>query len=70
MLTNKRKIRLCALPSIVCLQAGPPGQTLRARRIFRPSALEELENQPGFLRSPACSDGKSALRRMDEMIGF
>jgi len=45
MLENKRKIRLFALSSIVCLQAGPPGQTLRARRICFVRALQRLENQ-------------------------
>ncbi len=45
MLENERKIRLCALSSIVCLQAGPPVQTLRARRIGLPSALGRLENR-------------------------
>ena len=45
MLENKRKIRLCALSSIVCLQAGPPGQTLRARQICLLSTLDMLENR-------------------------
>ncbi len=45
MLENKRKIRLSALSSIVCLQAGPPGQTLRARRICAAHALQRFENR-------------------------
>ena len=45
MLENKRKIRLGALSSIVCLQAGPQDQTLRARQICLLSALDRLENQ-------------------------
>ena len=59
MLGNKRKIRLCAFSSIVCLQAGPPGRTLRARRICLLSALDRLENRQGFRRLPAFSEGKS-----------
>jgi hypothetical protein len=45
MLGNTRKIRLFALSSIVCLQAGPLGQTLRARRICLAGALQRLENR-------------------------
>jgi hypothetical protein len=45
MLEHKRKIRPFALSSIVCLQAGPPGQTLRARRIYLVSALQRFENR-------------------------
>jgi len=45
MLEHKRKIRPFALSSIVCLQAGPPGQTLWARRICAVRALQRLENQ-------------------------
>jgi hypothetical protein len=45
MLENKRKTRLYALSSIVCLQAGPPWQTLRARRICPLRALDRLENR-------------------------
>ena len=59
MLANKRKTRLFAFSSIVCQQAGPPGQTLRARRIWPVSALEMLENQSGFLRLSAFSQAKS-----------
>jgi len=44
MLVNKRKMRLGALSSIVCLQAGPHNQTLRARHICLLSALDRLEN--------------------------
>ncbi len=62
MLENKRKTRLFALSSIVCLQAGPPWQTLRARRICPLSALDRLENQPGFQHLSACSAGKSAAQ--------
>ena len=40
MLGNKRKIRLCALSSIVYLQADPPGRTLRARR-YRLHLMEQ-----------------------------
>ena len=45
MLENKRKIRLFALSSIVCLQADPLGQTLRARRICVARALQKFENR-------------------------
>ncbi len=45
MLENKRKIRPFAFSSIVCLQAAPPGQTLRARWICVVRALQRLENQ-------------------------
>jgi hypothetical protein len=38
-------LRSFALSSIVCLQAGPPGQTLRARRICLASALRKFENR-------------------------
>jgi len=62
MLVNKRKIRLSALSSIVCLQAGHHGQTLRARQICLLRALGRLENHPGFLRLPAFSAGKSAAQ--------
>ena len=43
MLGNKSKTRLGALSSIVCLQAGPPGQTLRARHVCLLSTLDRLE---------------------------
>lgn len=62
MLGNKRKIRLFAFSSIVCQQAGPPGQTLRARRIWPVSALERLENRQGFLRLSAFSQAKSGTQ--------
>jgi hypothetical protein len=62
MLVNKRKIRLCAFSSIVCQQAGHHGQTRRARQICLLRALCRLENQPGFLRLPAFSAGKSAAQ--------
>ncbi len=62
MLENKRKIRLYALSSIVCLQAGPPWQTLRARRICPLSALDRLANQAGFRRLSVCSASKSATQ--------
>ena len=62
MLENKRKTRLCALSSIVYLQAGPAWQTLRARRICPLSALDRLENQPGFQHLSACSADKSAAQ--------
>ncbi len=68
MLENKRKTRLYAFSSIVCLQASPPGQTLRAQRNWSVSALEKLENQEvscAFL--PA--HRPIALRRMDEING-
>jgi hypothetical protein len=58
MRTNKRKIRLFAFSSIVCQQAGPPDQTLRARWILPLSALERLENRAGYLRLSACSAAK------------
>ena len=45
MLVIKRKIRLGALSSIVCLQAGPHSQTLRAWHICLLSALGRLENR-------------------------
>ena len=45
MLVNKRKFRLSALTSIVRQQAGPPGETLRARRQSLPASLESLENR-------------------------
>ena len=60
MLENKHKTRLCALSSIVCLQAGPHDQTLRARPVCLLSALDRLENRAGILRLSACSTGKSA----------
>jgi len=59
MLGNKRKNRLFAFSSIVCQEAGPPGQTLRARWILPLSALERLENRAGYLRLPACSVAKA-----------
>ncbi len=52
MLENKRKIRLSALSSIVCLQAGPPGQTLRARQICPLSALDRLESRADICACP------------------
>ena len=45
MLVNKRKFKLLALTSIVCQQAGPPGETLRARLQNLPASLESLENR-------------------------
>ena len=54
MRLNKRKIRLFAFSSIVWQQAGPPDQTLRARWMLSLSALERLENQPGYLRLSVC----------------
>jgi hypothetical protein len=60
MLVNKRKIRLFAFSSIVWQQAGPPGQTQRARWILQLSAFERLENRAGYLRLSACSAAKSA----------
>ncbi len=60
MLINKRKIRPGALSSIVCRQAGPPVQTLRAGRIWPLRALEKLENRPGFRHFPVYSEAKSA----------
>ena len=59
MLVNKRKIRLAAFSSIVCQQAGPPDQTLRARWILPLSAVERLENQQGYLRLSVFSAAKS-----------
>ena len=59
MLGNKRKNRLFAFSSIVCQEASPPDQTLRASWILPLSALERLENRLGCLRLPACSDAKS-----------
>ena len=69
MLVNKRKTRLGALSSIVCLQAGPHGQTLRARHICLLSALDKLENRAV---SCACLPAQQANlpRRMDEIDGF
>jgi hypothetical protein len=58
MLGNKRKIRLPAYSSIVCQQAGPRDQTLRARWILPLSALERLENREGYQRLSACSSAK------------
>ncbi len=62
MPVNKRKIRLSALSSIVCLQAGPPWLTLRERRICPLNALDRLEIQSGFRHLSACSAGKSAAQ--------
>ena len=53
MLVNKRKTRLSALSSIVRLQAGPPGQTLRARRICPLSALDRLESRADICACPS-----------------
>jgi len=66
MLVNKRKIRLSAFSSIVCLQAGHQDQTLRARQICLLSALDRLENRQV---SGACLPAQQAnlLRRMDEI---
>ena len=68
MLENKRKARLCALSSIVCLQAGPHGQTLRARQVCLLSALDRLEN-----RAVSCvclpAQQTNLPRRMDEING-
>ena len=44
MLKAKRKMRLGALSSIVCRQAGPPVRTLRAGRIWPLRVLGKLEN--------------------------
>ena len=68
MLVNKRKIRLPALSSIVCLQARPLGQTLRAMHICLVSALDSLENRAV---SCACLPAHQAnlQRRMDEFNG-
>ena len=52
MLINKRKVRLPALPSIVWQQAGPPGQTLRARQICPLSALDRLESRADICACP------------------
>jgi len=57
MLVNKRKLRLCALSSIVRLQAGPHGQTRWARRICRFSTLGRLENR---MVSSACPPSQPA----------
>ena len=45
MMENKRKLRLFALSSIVCLQADPLGQTPWARRICVARALQRFENR-------------------------
>jgi len=45
MLVNKHKFGLPALTSIVCLQARPPRETLRARLQSLPASLESLENR-------------------------
>jgi len=42
MLVNKHKNRLFAFLSIVCLQAGPPGQTLRALPYFVPECVVKV----------------------------
>ncbi len=52
MLVNKRKVRLSALPSIGCLQAGPPSQTLRARQICPLGALDKLETRADICACP------------------
>lgn len=64
MLVNKRKIRLIALSSIGCLQAGLACQTLRARRIWPLSALGKLENHkvsfvslPSQMPNPLAQNG-------------
>ncbi len=69
MLENMRKNRLFAFSSSVCLQAGPPGQTLRARRIWLLSALERLENREVACAVPP-SQRPNPQRRMDAVYEF
>ena len=64
MLEITRKDRLFAFSSSVCQQVGPPGQPLRARRIWPLSALESLENHKVTCFFPP-SQGPNPLRRMD-----
>jgi hypothetical protein len=68
MRANRRKTRLFALPSTVCPQAGPNGQTLWARQICPLSALDRLENRAV---SFACLPAHQANlpRRMEEING-
>ncbi len=58
MRSNKRKNRPFAFSSIVWQQAGRRDQTLRASWILPLSALERLENQPGYLRLSVYSTAK------------
>jgi len=68
MMGTKRKRRLIAFSSIVCHQAGPPHQTLRAPWNWPLRSLERLESQQGFLRLSAFSDANSkAQNRMSFM---
>ena len=67
MLESKRKTRLFALSSIVCLQAGPPRQTLRARRICSANAIEHKltkPNQPGLGSGPIPLHGTEQLEHV------
>ena len=59
MFANKRKNRLFAFSSIVCLQSGLPDRTLRAKWILPLNALERLENRQGYLRLSVFSAAKS-----------
>ncbi len=64
MLVNKRKNRLFAFSCSVCLQGSPPGQTLRAKRIWPLSALERLENREVACAFPP-SQRPNPQRRID-----
>ena len=61
---------LAAIRERFALQMDGSRQTLRARRISPLTALERLENRPGFLRLPALSATKSDPRRRDGLIEF
>ena len=63
MPSHTRKDRLFTFSSSVCRQAGPPGQTLRARRIWPLNALESLENHKVTVAFPPSQD-PNTLRRM------
>ncbi len=66
MKANKRKTRLVAFSSIVCLQADGPRQTRRAEQIYSLNALERLENLHISRAFPPVQE-KNLLRRMDEI---
>ncbi len=65
---NKRKNRLFAFSSIVYREAILPGQTLRARRIWRLSVLKRLENREVICAFPT-SQEPNTLRRMEAVNG-
>jgi hypothetical protein len=68
MPANKRKNRLFAFSSSVCQEASPPGQTLRARRIWFLRRRKGADNLAVF-KSFQHTQAPNPLRRMEAVNG-